>query len=104
MPSDVKENIKNLAENLQIFRDILEEPIKINSAYRCEAHNQDIGGVSNSQHVKGNASDIVVSSLSSKEVYTALDRLMDGGFIAQGGLGKYNTFTHYDTRGHEARW
>jgi len=104
MPSDVKENIKELAENLQIVRDILQEPIRINSAYRCEAHNQDIGGVPSSQHVLGKASDIVVSNLSPKEVYTALDRLMDGSFIAQGGLGKYNTFTHYDIRGYEARW
>lgn len=104
MPDDVRKNIEKLAENLQIVRDIVDEPIKINSAYRCESHNRAIGGVPNSQHVKGNASDVVISSLSPKEVYTLFDKLMDGGFIAQGGLGLYNTFVHYDTRGHEARW
>lgn len=104
MPYDVIKNIKLLAENLQIVRDVLGEPIRINSAYRCEAHNKSIGGVSNSQHILGKASDVVVSNLSTEEVYTALDRLMDGKFISQGGLGKYNTFTHYDIRGYEARW
>ena len=104
MPDDVKENIKELADNLQVVRDILDEPIRISSAYRCEAHNKDIGGVSNSQHVLGKASDLVMRYLSPDKLYTALDRLMDGKFISQGGLGKYNTFTHYDIRGHEARW
>ena len=104
MPDNVKENVKILAENLQTVRDILGEPTIINSAYRCVAHNKDIGGVSNSQHVLGKASDVVISNISPDKVYTALDRLMDGKFISQGGLGKYNTFTHYDIRGHEARW
>jgi len=104
MPDDVRKNVEILAKNLQIVRDILDEPINISSAYRCEAHNKDIGGVSNSQHILGKASDLVVKNLSTDKVYTALDRLMDGKFISQGGLGKYNTFTHYDIRGHEARW
>lgn len=104
MPNNVRDNIQALAENLQIVRDILDEPIQINSAYRCVAHNKDIGGVSNSQHILGKASDLVIKNLSTNKVYIALDRLMQGKFISQGGLGKYNTFTHYDTRGHEARW
>ena len=104
MPLEVYENVIKLAGELQKLRTYLDRPIKINSAYRCESHNRAIGGVSNSQHVKGNASDVVISSLSPKEVYTLFDKLMDGGFIAQGGLGLYNTFVHYDTRGYEARW
>jgi len=31
--------------------------IKINSAYRCKIHNAEVGGVSNSFHMKGQASD-----------------------------------------------
>ncbi len=104
MPDSVKQNVKILAKNLQTVRDILGEPIRINSAYRCVAHNKDIGGVSNSKHVLGKASDLVISNISPDKVYTALDRLINGKFISQGGLGKYNTFTHYDVRGHEARW
>lgn len=33
-------------------------PLYINSGYRCPVHNAAVGGVSNSQHVLGNAADI----------------------------------------------
>ena len=104
MPDDVYKNIQELAENLQIIRDELQEPIKINSAYRCENHNRKIGGSSKSQHVKGKAADIVVKNLTPDEVANALDNLQQGGFIKSGGLGRYDTFTHLDIRGTEARW
>jgi len=104
MPDDVYKNIQELAENLQIIRDELQEPIKINSAYRCENHNRKIGGTSKSQHVKGKAADIVVKNLTPDEVANALDNLQQGGFIKSGGLGRYDTFTHIDIRGTEARW
>jgi len=104
MPDEVYKNIQELAENLQIIRDELQEPIKINSAYRCENHNRKIGGSSKSQHVKGKAADIVVKNLTPDEVANALDNLQQGGFIKSGGLGRYDTFTHIDIRGTEARW
>jgi uncharacterized protein YcbK (DUF882 family) len=104
MPDEVYKNIQELAENLQIIRDELQEPIKINSAYRCENHNRKIGGSSKSQHVKGKAADIVVKNLTPDEVANALDNLQQGGFIKSGGLGRYDTFTHLDIRGTEARW
>ncbi len=104
MPEDVYKNIQELAENLQIIRDELQEPIKVNSAWRCENYNRKIGGVSKSQHVKGKAADIVVKNLTPDEVANALDNLQQGGFIKSGGLGRYDTFTHIDIRGTEARW
>ena len=33
-------------------------PLTINSGYRCPTHNRNVGGVSNSQHVLGNAADV----------------------------------------------
>jgi len=104
MPDEVYKNIQELAKNLQIIRDELQEPIKINSAYRCENHNRKIGGSSKSQHVKGKAADIVVKNLTPDEVANALDNLQQGGFIKSGGLGRYDTFTHIDIRGTEAIW
>jgi uncharacterized protein YcbK (DUF882 family) len=53
MPDDVLENVKKLAEQLQILRDFLNVPIKINSGYRSPAHNKKIGGVKNSIHLTG---------------------------------------------------
>jgi len=104
MPSDVLENIKELADNLQVVRDMLGEPIKINSAYRCESHNKRIGGTKFSQHIKGKAADIVVSNIRPEKVVIALDKMQDAGFIKKGGIGAYQTFTHVDIRGYQAKW
>jgi len=104
MPKHVENNIKELADNLQVVRDMLGGPIRINSAYRCEAHNKDIGGTQFSQHIKGNAADIVIKDLRPEQVVVALDRMIEAGFIKQGGIGAYQTFTHYDIRGYEAKW
>ena len=35
-------------------------PIKVNSGYRCQMLNQMVGGVSTSQHLKGEAADITI--------------------------------------------
>ena len=104
MPEEVYNNIQELAENLQIIRDELGEPIKINSGWRCENYNRKINGVKRSQHIKGKAADIRVKNLTPDEVATAIDKLQEGGFIKSGGLGRYNSFTHYDIRGRKARW
>lgn len=104
MPNDVLKNIQELAENLQIIRDEIGEPIKINSAYRCEAWNRANNGASKSQHLKGKAADITIKNLTPDEVANAVDKLQDGGFIKAGGLGRYNTFTHIDIRGKKASW
>jgi uncharacterized protein YcbK (DUF882 family) len=104
MPDDVLDNIKDLARELQLLRCELDASIKINSGYRSEAHNRAIGGVSSSRHVKGLAADIVVEGFTPDEVATAVEKLMEGGFIKMGGVGRYNTFTHVDIRGYKARW
>jgi hypothetical protein len=36
------------------------EPIKIGSGYRCPALNRAVGGVANSQHMKGQAADLCI--------------------------------------------
>ena len=45
---------------LQPLRDAMQEPIKIGSGYRCHQLNKAVGGVSNSQHVKGEAADLCI--------------------------------------------
>ena len=104
MPKEVLINIQKLAEQLQAIRTISEQPIQINSAYRCAKHNKAIGGVKNSQHVLGKAADIVIKDHTAEETYELLDELMHYKTILQGGLGKYNSFTHYDIRKTKARW
>jgi uncharacterized protein YcbK (DUF882 family) len=106
MPVDVLANITKLASQLQYIRDNVALPITINSGYRCEAHNKSVGGSENSQHLLGKAADIVINGLDPVlDTYDYLDDLMRTGEILQGGLGMYQTFTHYDIRSNiKARW
>ena len=105
MPVDVLANITKLASQLQYIRDNVALPITINSGYRCEAHNKSVGGSENSQHLLGKAADIVINGLDPVlDTYDYLDDLMRTGEILQGGLGMYQTFTHYDIRNIKARW
>lgn len=53
------ENVEALVENvLDPAREKLGAAIVVNSGYRCPKHNKEVGGVSNSQHMKGEAADI----------------------------------------------
>ena len=45
---------------LQPLRDAMHEPIKIGSGYRSLALNNAVGGVRNSQHMKGEAVDLCI--------------------------------------------
>lgn len=49
-----------LLEALDELREVYGAPIYVSSAYRCPLHNARVGGVTNSQHVLGNAADIFV--------------------------------------------
>ena len=107
MPLDVLENVKLLAIQLQKIREYVGKPIRINSAYRSEAHNEAIGGVKTSQHILGKAADITIDTFTPDEVVSIIENMLTnemlGGFYI-GGLGSYNTFTHVDIRDKKARW
>jgi hypothetical protein len=45
---------------LQPLRDAIGESIKIGSGYRCPQLNKAVGGVANSQHIKGEAADLCI--------------------------------------------
>ena len=82
--------------NLQALRSKLGKTIHINSAYRCPSHNAYVGGVPNSEHVQGCATDIYADGISN----SALQNMCEGF----DGLGRYSNFTHIDSRGYKARW
>ena len=89
-----------LVKLLQNIRNHFNKPVTINSAYRNPTYNKRVGGVSNSQHTKGTAADIVVSGATPKEVAQYAEHLMPNS----GGIGLYKTFTHVDVRSSRARW
>jgi len=70
-------------------------PLKVNSGYRCIAHNFDVGGKSLSRHTVGQAIDISLKSLdhlSNEEIEFAAKK---AGFTF---IKFYKTFVHMDVR------
>lgn len=60
---EVEDNLIALvAAILDPLREKYGKPIRVNSGYRNEATNKAVGGVSNSQHMKGEAADIDTGS------------------------------------------
>ena len=68
-PSDeIIENLNALIDNvLDPLRTWYSNPIYVNSGYRCPELNTAVGGVSNSQHLKGEAADIDVYNKSNNQ-------------------------------------
>ena len=89
-----------LVELLQKIRDHFGAPITINSAYRTPEYNKKVGGSIYSQHQYGKAADIVVKGVKPSDVAAYAEQLMP----SYGGVGRYATFTHIDTRFEKARW
>ena len=88
-----------LVEGLQRLRDMTEEVVTIESGCRCKEHNRKVGGVDTSQHRLGRAADITVEDVDPKEVAELLEFIMPSG-----GIGRYASFTHVDSRNNKARW
>ena len=58
LPYGIEENLQALVSNvLEPVRERLGMPIVVNSGFRCPIHNVAVGGVANSQHVRGEACD-----------------------------------------------
>ena len=86
---------------LETIREHFNAPVHVNSGFRCLRHNAAIGGRTYSQHLVGRAADIWVEGVSPGVVQEYVKTLLAGS----GGLGRYNTFTHVDTRTNgPARW
>lgn len=88
----------NLLLKLEELRTTLgNKPMIINSGYRCITHNNNVGGIRTSEHLKGNAADIRVVGTSPDNVHKVADTMFNG-------VGKYNTFTHVDVGVNRYRW
>ena len=59
LPNGIEENIEALVKNvLDPARRKLGKVVTVNSGFRCPLHNSAVGGVTGSQHVKGEAADV----------------------------------------------
>lgn len=97
VPQAYYSNLSVLMEQLEVIRSHFDAPVTIISGYRSPEHNKSIGGASHSMHLVAKASDITVKGYTPKEVQSGIKYLMDNNLIIKGGLGIYNSFTHYDT-------
>lgn len=104
VPSHLMPNVRELVANLQVLRDEIGEPVRINSAYRHNAYNKKVGGKPASKHLKAQAADITAKSYSPKQLAAVIEKLIKAGKMKQGGIGVYPGFAHYDVRGTKARW
>ena len=90
-----------LLEVLDAMREQIGAPLLLSCAYRCPAHNKEVGGVPNSQHVQGCAADVLLpEGKSVDELATIAEN------CGADGIGSYydSGFVHVDTRGYTARW
>src|SRR3954471_1801376 len=104
VPGRYYSNVQELADNLQVLRDELGEPVKVLCGYRTPEHNKAVKGATKSQHLVAKAADIVTAKKSPRELADIIERLIKEGKMKQGGLGVYKGFIHYDVRGNKARW
>lgn len=81
-----------LLQKLDDLREILGRPIIVSSGYRCPVHNENVGGVSNSQHLLGKGADIWSPGISPSYLARLAEKI---GFD---GIGIYSSWIHVDVR------
>ena len=104
VPRQARGNIQMLMEQLEVLRSEVGAPIRVVSGYRSLAHNNRVRSARSSQHLCGTAADIQIRGFTPEQVRDKIEQLISAGRMLQGGLGIYNTFVHYDIRGHRQRW
>lgn len=82
----------------------LGSPVTVLSGYRSEAYNACIGGAAQSQHKLFCALDIAPLSASVDALWSVARALRAETPQFAGGIGKYNSFVHIDTRGANVDW
>lgn len=88
-----------LVQVLEKMRQACGKPLELSCAYRCPAHNAEVGGVSNSQHIYGTAADVQLpAGMTVDELANIAEQ------CGADGIGKYSWGVHVDTRGYAARW
>lgn len=97
-PVEIDMNMVKIADQI---RSRIGKPIPINSGIRCKTHNANVGGVSNSQHLLGNAADLgCPAGCTPTQMASIAEEIMGD----TGGIGTYSWGIHIDTRSTKSRW
>ena len=88
-----------LVSILDILRNHVGKPVRINSGYRTPTRNKAVGGAKYSYHMRGMAADIRVEGMTPKEVANQLNKIIP----YECGIIVYSTWVHIDTRAKKYR-
>lgn len=88
-----------LVQVLERMRNILGVPLVLSCGYRCPKHNKEVGGVWNSQHLRGTAADVLQPRGVTIQSMIAAAEIADAD-----GIGEYDWGIHVDVRGYKATW
>ena len=95
IPLSIIPNIEILINQvLDPIREYMNEPIYVNSGYRCPLLNKAVGGVAGSQHVLGQAADITTRS---RENNLIMERYIEENLVFDQMI-VYKNFIHISYR------
>lgn len=77
-------------------------PLTVNSGIRCKQHNAEVGGVSNSLHITGQAVDLG-GNIAPAKLHEIAQQVQAEMIPGKGGLGLYSWGVHIDN-GKYSRW
>jgi uncharacterized protein YcbK (DUF882 family) len=102
------DNLESIIKTARFMEEVREylgnQPMKVNSWYRCPEWNTTVGGASDSYHMKGQAVDFTIKTMTPRQVQAKLRKIWGASGIVKG-LGAYKGFTHVDRRaGTPAKW
>jgi len=100
VPVGIARNLETLAQALEKMRQ-LTGPLIVTSGYRCPLHNKNVGGAKHSNHMQGIAADVFSKKLTPQELILFAEMVPE---FANGGIGKYSSWIHVDTRKGKVRW
>lgn len=89
-------------QRLDKARELAGVPFVITSGYRCLKHNEEVGGVPSSSHVKGKAADIKAEG--SRERFKIVDALLEAGFDRVGIASSFIHVDNDDEKSPEVMW
>lgn len=101
-PAEPVEETVRLADEIRRRAGV---PLNVNSGVRCKQHNADVGGVSNSLHLTGQAIDLapIGGNISVAQLQEIAEQVQAGTMPGRGGLGRYAWGVHVDN-GKYSRW
>jgi hypothetical protein len=104
-PQHLWRKIIPVAQLLIDLTNEFQKPISFNSIYRNVAYNRFVDGAPDSRHTHFDAVDFTPQGVSLTQAFNLLDKWRSGASPRfRGGLRKYDTFIHVDTRGANKDW